>query len=406
MPKISYMVTDEYVRDWKRIHALREIISNGIDAEIEKRATLNVRHDSRTQKLYVRNDRTKLDVKALYFGGTTKADDDRLVGQYGEGLKIAMLVLAREKVPLRIHNCDEDWDVKIEPDERGVKVLTLYTRRSRNPDDCVEVEIGDVNNDLWYEARSMFLRLAPPLESFDTSYGQILPEVDQVGKVYVKGVLVGEFPKSAFGYNFRDLDVGRDRVSFDQSSAQTRIARMWEEAVTRGDEVGNLLFNAFLKHAEDMKGFAWLYLEKTGDTLKRLFQARFGEDAYPVSGSAQEAEIGHYGYRGVIVPESLVSALRYAYPGIQTIRQNFSQSVRETYPLDTLDPLERQNFLDAITWLVEASDKVSDVKERTTIVRFEDAGLMGLHSDRQIFISRLALGSFGLEIDGDTIGLT
>jgi hypothetical protein len=232
MPKISYMVTDEYVRDWKRIHALREIISNGIDAEIEKRATLNVRHDSRTQKLYVRNDRTKLDVKALYFGGTTKADDDRLVGQYGEGLKLAMLVLAREKVPLRIHNCDEDWDVKIEPDERGVKVLTLYTRRSRNPDDCVEVEIGDVNNDLWYEARSMFLRLAPPLESFDTSYGQILPEVDQVGKVYVKGVLVGEFPKSAFGYNFRDLDVGRDRVSFDQSSAQTRIARMWEEAAT------------------------------------------------------------------------------------------------------------------------------------------------------------------------------
>jgi hypothetical protein len=131
MPKFQYMVTEDYVRDWTPKHALREVIANGVDAEIQANAPLHVVHDPRKDILRVINDRAKLDIKALYFGGTTKVGDTRLVGQYGEGLKLALLVFARNDIGVKIYNNDEVWTASLEPDANGIKVLTIHTRKAK-----------------------------------------------------------------------------------------------------------------------------------------------------------------------------------------------------------------------------------------------------------------------------------
>ena len=127
--KFQYPITAYYVRSWSIRDALRELISNGLDGQTVSGERFEARHDPKKDILYLTNFNTIVDAKALYFGGTSKIDDRRLIGQYGEGLKLAMLVCARAGVKLVIRNGPEVWTPSIEPDKLGTQVLTVNIRK-------------------------------------------------------------------------------------------------------------------------------------------------------------------------------------------------------------------------------------------------------------------------------------
>lgn len=392
MAKIQYMVTEDYVRDWQLQEALREILSNGIDAEVELSAPLNVIHNPRTKILLVRNDRAKLDVKALYFGGTTKAGNTSLVGQYGEGLKLALLVLARNGVPVKVRNDDEVWTAKIEPDAQGVRVLTIYTRKAETPTGSVEVEIGNVDFDTWDVVRNMFLRLLPPQKAVKTEHGTILFDSDRVGKFYARGVFVSEQKNSAFGYDFVELNVGRDRRSFNQTSAEIGISNMWGSALTRAEDVAAPLFEAMKADAKDLSGFAWMNHDGLSAKLVELFKGEYGEDAYPVQGTAECAPLEFLGMRGVVLPRPLVMTLRRAMPAVETLQYQKAREVQERFELGALEVAERTNFLDALDLLQEVG---VDLRARTVVVRFGDNKILGQYTREETRIARSVLRDWG-----------
>jgi len=391
MAKIQYMVTEEYVQNWTVLEALREVLSNGVDAEVQQSAPLNVRHDARKKILYVRNDRAKLDVKALYFGGTNKSGDTRLIGQFGEGLKLALLVFARTNTPVTIRNGDEDWSVAMEDDDRGVRVLTLYTRKARTPNSGVEVEVGNVTSDLWEQAQNLFLRLLPPLNQFVGEHGEILTDPERVGNYYVRGVFVTHQINAAFGYNFKHLEVGRDRRSYDANSAQYEVSKLWGEVVTKHD-VSEVLFRAMRDNAQDMSGFKWYSEPAVIDQMVRRFKALYGEKAIPVKGTAESDMIAHLGYKGVVLPDALVTCLRQGMPSIETLRTAFAQEVKERFTLDDLTAVERGNFIGALD-VVKAIGH--DLSSRVIVARFGDETIMGLHNKEGIFVSRAVTAKFG-----------
>jgi hypothetical protein len=392
MPKFQYMVTEEYVRDWRLQHALREILANGVDAEIEIGAPLHVNHNPTKKVLLIKNDRTKLDIRALYFGGTSKAGSDRTIGQYGEGLKLALLVLARNGVSVKVHNDDEDWKATIEPDANGVRVLTIHTRKVAIPTGAVEVEVSGVDFDLWSEVRDMFLRLLPPQKTLKTNYGTILFDPDRVGKYYVRGVFISAQPRAAFGYDFANLTVGRDRVSFNSADAEQTIADMWSEAVTRADEVARPLFDAMRSDAQDLSGFSWLSRPEISARLVKLFKEEYGDDAYPITGTSEGILLEHLGLQGVVLPRPLVTCLKRAMPAVDVIQRERAREVQERFALDALSDVERTNFVSALD-LIEAVGV--NLRERCVVVRFGDDKIFGLHQGTEIQIARSVLRDWG-----------
>lgn len=392
MSKIQYMITEEYVRDWQVQHALREIIANGVDAEVALNAPLNVIHNPRTKVLVVRNDRTRLDVKALYFGGTTKAGNTTMVGQYGEGLKLALLVLARNNIPVKIHNDDEDWSAKIEADANGVRVLTIYTRKASQPTGSVEVEIGGIDFDLWDDVRSMFLRLLPPQTSVKTAHGTILFDADRVGKYYARGVFISRQTNAAFGYDFTDLNVGRDRLSFSSEQADGGIHRMWSEAVSRAEDVVAPLFEALKADAQDLTGFSWMINDALSEKLVAYFKSVYGDDAYPVQATSECEPLAFLQLRGVVLPRPLVMSLRRKLPPIETLRWDKSREVQERFSLEALDPVERKNYLDALELLKAIG---LDLASRTVVVRFGDDSTLGVFTLTETRLSRKVLRDWG-----------
>ena len=329
-------------------------------------------------------------MKALYLGGTSKEGDGRLIGQYGEGLKLALLVFARTKTPVTVRNCDEDWTAAIEPDDRGIPVLTVYTRKARTPINGVEIEVGNVSDELWEQAQGMFMRLLPPLKQYETDHGAILVDPERVGKYYVKGVFVANQPNAAFGYNFKHLDIGRDRRSYNVDSAQCDVTRIWESALNTYD-LTKELFEALRSGAHDLAGFSWYNRPGVVPRLVAHFKEVYGENSLPVKSTSEIESVEHLGYKGVLLPDALVDTLRRGMPGVAEIKRQFARSVVEQYSLDQLEAAERDNLTEALAVLRSTGH---DVAARTIVARFGDEKILGLHLEGKIYLGRKPLKTF------------
>ena len=86
--KLEYPMASDYVKDWTANRALKEFVSNAIDASPTYSVTWS------EGLLAIEDDGPGIPYEGLLFGGSTK--DSRHIGQFGEGKKLALLVLARD----------------------------------------------------------------------------------------------------------------------------------------------------------------------------------------------------------------------------------------------------------------------------------------------------------------------
>ena len=94
MRKYELTLTSSYVQDWDFPMAVRELIQNGVDQEtVHPNAAFSIEYEDGTIRLTNRN--TKLRCNTLLLGRSSKQRSDETVGQFGEGYKIAALVLTR-----------------------------------------------------------------------------------------------------------------------------------------------------------------------------------------------------------------------------------------------------------------------------------------------------------------------
>ena len=98
-------LTPNYVRDWDFGMAVRGLIQNGLDQQsVDAKSLFSVDYDPDTQKLKFTNARSRLKVNTLLLGRSSKSNDEDTVGQFGEGYKIAALVLNRLGKTFTIYN--------------------------------------------------------------------------------------------------------------------------------------------------------------------------------------------------------------------------------------------------------------------------------------------------------------
>ena len=188
-------LTPNYVSDWNFNDALRELIQNGTDQEVlDPDNEFQIDYSQKEKVLRLKNRKSVLKINTLLLGRSSKANNEDTVGQFGEGYKIAALVLNSEK-----------WLEKI---------LCFYVSKRKTDDHGLCIEVGNVTQGEFNYLYKVWLHLDDcDYSKAETKYGEIILDEAYAGEVYVNGLFVDCNSDLKYGYNFKPkyIRLERDR---------------------------------------------------------------------------------------------------------------------------------------------------------------------------------------------------
>lgn len=207
---VTYPISVEYVQQWDLPRALAEAVSNAIDADP---GNFLVHYDADLGELVIEDQAEDgVGVEAMVFGWSDKRGRDGMIGQFGEGLKIATIrgvsdpqvrYMVIESVGMTIvpkvseHRAVSGLNVPVKSD-KAPKVLSwgLYpSTRSRG----TLVRVG-VPLKVAQKVMSRFRHLTVPDYDQPSGAGEVL--TDEPGRIYIGGVYVTTVPNLTYGYDF------------------------------------------------------------------------------------------------------------------------------------------------------------------------------------------------------------
>ena len=182
--KIELTITPNYVSDWNFQDAVRELIQNGTDQQmLDPKNVFEISYDEQENILQLSNSKSTLEINTLLLGCSTKSNNTDTVGQFGEGYKIAALVLNRLGKTFSVYNNskDEIWISKFEHSEvfnEKVLMFEIIPNHTNNDGLVIEIEnvtLGEYNSlyDVWIGMPD-----AENHKAIETSYGRIFTEKD------------------------------------------------------------------------------------------------------------------------------------------------------------------------------------------------------------------------------------
>lgn len=143
MKTIELSLSPKYVSGWGVEEAVREILQNAIDQKADG-AEASVSYDRET--LSILTDGARLKTSTLLLGESGK-DDERYIGKYGEGYKLALLVLTRERKPVKVVTDAETWTPEFRLSETfGEESLQIDVEETGVPGgEFTEFRIGGIS---------------------------------------------------------------------------------------------------------------------------------------------------------------------------------------------------------------------------------------------------------------------
>ena len=400
MPKIPLTIKTSYLPTWGVWEGLRELVQNGKDSETELNAPLTV--DWLNNTVRIENEGCTLPLKALLLGHTTKADDPRTIGKFGEGFKFACLALVRAGHEVKIRTGEEVWAPSLEDSELfGEKVLTFDVQGGRKPSNRVRVEVSGIDKETWQSLKQRFLFLSKVKgDRVETPAGTLLMGADYIGRIFVKGIYVGQDVSLQYGYDFVDGEIDRDRKMVESYDKQNRIRRIWSEALANRPDLIKRFNNLLQAQAEDTRGiddYTAFYLPK--DLTAQVaaeFTSVYGSEAVPVANIQESAEIGHLGKRGIVVPRALKAVLATVFGSTETIKNKLRHEVETQLSWHDLTEVEQTNLTEAIDLVGKVEPLTLDVVD---VVIFRDAGLLGLFNEGRVQIAKKQLTEFEMALE-------
>ena len=151
-------LTPNYVSDWTFNDALRELIQNGTDQEVlDKENKFQIIYNEKEKTLRLVNQKSVLKINTLLLGRSSKANNEDTVGQFGEGYKIAALVLSRLGKTFTIYNNEkgEIWESRFKNSEKWLeKILAFYVYKH----DTDNSGLCEKSQSIWWKSGSSSIR--------------------------------------------------------------------------------------------------------------------------------------------------------------------------------------------------------------------------------------------------------
>jgi len=226
MSKIQLTISPGYVRNWGTLEGLRELMQNSIDRQNESPdSTIILNYEPLSEILLIGNRQSKISVKSLLLGETTKSNNKKAIGTYGEGYKLAFLVLLRNGITITVENCSEQWEPYfINSRTFNSKVLTIKTSKGQQSNDLV-FRLKGIAPETYNDFQNKCLYFHPNTETIDTDYGRILLEEKYQKQVYVEGLYVCKMNDNLkYGYDMKAAHCKLDR---DRNKVQS-FNLLWE----------------------------------------------------------------------------------------------------------------------------------------------------------------------------------
>jgi hypothetical protein len=231
-------ITRDYVSSWGIAAAVRELLQNAIDNPY------GVEIDCSSTSLSLTNPRGELSKQSLLLGISTKQNDSSTIGQFGEGYKLALLVLLRNNVDVRILNNGVLWvPVFKHCPKFESEILAIAETPDPDSEGCgISVQIGHIPRQVMQKIKDNTLILQDSLGPLiETSKGRILRE--HPGRLYVNGLFVCKTDLH-FGYDIKPefLKLDRDRGMASSIDVKFLAKDMWYEG-GQPNEIAMLLRN-------------------------------------------------------------------------------------------------------------------------------------------------------------------
>ena len=382
MAIINTTLTAKYVPNWRISHALREIISNAIDGDKDGYEFKTPRYSPKHQRLYVKNVGAKVPAEALLLGYSgSRAFEDK-IGEFGEGLPLALLTIARTPgYDVKITNDDERWTPQMaNHGELNAEVLQIKLRKLNVPTGNFEVVVDGVTQDDFNHLQEMFLRLN---RSFDVSKTacvgseRVLLQDIFRGCIYNKGVLVTKRDDLAAGYDLCRT-TNRDRELIDEWDLKWALQSM----LVTGVHEQPAQFGPRLLEVPDnekfLEGSQTYQIRQSPEAIavvQEAFIEAHGEDAVAVSNMAEAKEVGHIGKRGIVVNDRTMEVLgaQDLVPTFETSKETLKMHVERHHHWHELTA-DQQDMLTRVTDIVHG---VSGNAQNVNVVDFTDPDLRG-----------------------------
>ena len=310
-------LTENYVSDWDFYDAIRELIQNGTDQEILDTSNhFDMIYDPGEKVLRFVNATSKLKINTLLLGRSSKTNNSDTVGQFGEGYKIAALVLNRIGKTFTIYNNNKNevWTSKFTNSKKWLeKILQFTVTKNETDNKGLVIEIGNVTyweyegiSDIWlqrYEEKN-------DVEKIPTMYGEILLNDELSGRIFVNGLSVNSKNEMHYGYNFKPkyIKLERDRRTCDDWEMGYVTTRMICEAVLAGSLSIYEVTKLADMDAKDIYHMSFAYYEENVAKVKELLLQQFDAqylDSIPVETQEEYNRVKTYGGKPVIVPQPI-----------------------------------------------------------------------------------------------------
>lgn len=347
MKTYTLTISPEYVSTWGTWEAIRELLQNAYDQrDLDSACVVNFSHDSSTQSATVETSTGRLSPRSLLLGNSSKSNDVTLRGQFGEGYKLALLVLVRSGHSVRITNGPEIWIPRLDFDEDfscdvlKIDVHPIGGARSQG----VRIDISNIRDEEW----GAISKNVNENQTRDT----ILDQPEEASRIYVGGLFVTTVAGMKHGYAFSpaSLKLDRDRGMVNNFDVSYATSKLWTHRQNTDPEAVYAMIEA---EAPDVT-YCENHASRTSPVTVSAYQtfvARHG-DAIPVSTQAEVEKAQNAGVKWTLVPNSLRTLLL---------------KVKSWIIPTTLSPSERlREFLSKNEWALSDEMKIelADIAEK------------------------------------------
>lgn len=322
----SYELTlsENYVANWGVMEAVRELLQNALDSDSPFEAKFTKQGDTFGIQITSRN--STLPINSLILGNTSKADNEDSIGTFGEGYKLAMLVLKRNDKGCLVLNGDRVWAPELQWSERfQCNLLTIHEREidlEKREHGGLTFIIDHLTEEEVIAIKRICLHLRPerPELVAEGRYGAIMKEDEP--SLYVNGLWVCELKEYHYSYNIKPphLKLERDRKTVSDFDLGFITTQMWYET-ERYEEVARMIDS----ESQDTYYARYNAPQMVKEACWKLFQEQY-PNHIPAESKAQLEKLVQDGFTKTVVVNDGMYAACAGSEGLRSAAPTFELS--------------------------------------------------------------------------------